>query len=230
MLSAAVSFTELSPAVAEIQWLPLLVNFSLSTLAGGALGFIGSLFISRRASRDDSRRLYRTRLDDALAALMGAIPDRVRELDEYADTLERRNQVPGVNPDDLPLPPGPYVLGVRMETALMIARGEDIRTLKSIQDVLYGLIRLPPKAQRARLSQLSESIRQWRHEEYGDQPWTHFAATARQIEKRSGMIPVPPWDDPTRDVVTKIRQPSAWSIRLQEWKTRIPRIRKPRRR
>ncbi len=221
MLSAADSLTAASASVAEIEWLPLLVNFSLSTLGGAALGFFGSLIISRRASREESRRQYRARLDDALAALMGAIPDRLRELNEYSDTFERGNLVHGIHPDELPRPPAPYVLGVRMETTLMIARGEDVRTLKSIQDVLYGLVPLPPIAQRARLSQLSESIRRWRHGEFGEQPWAHFAATARQIEKRSGMTPVPPWDDSMRNVVTKIPQPSGRIVLWREWKHRM---------
>lgn len=229
MLSAADSLTAASAAIADIQWLPLLVNFSLSTLGGAALGFFGSLIISRRTSREEDRRQYRAGLDDALAALMGAIPDRVRELDEYSDTFEYGHLVHGINPDELPRPPAPYVLGVRMETTLMIARGEDVRTLKSVQDVLYGLVHLPPTAQRARLSQLSESIRKWRHGEFGDQPWAHFAATARQIEERSGVTPVPPWDDSMRNVVTKISQPSPWTVRWREWRTRVSGLRGRRR-
>lgn len=229
MLSPADSLTAASAAIAEIQWLPQLVNFALSTVVGTALGFFGSLFIARGASRDEGRRQYRARLDDALAALMGAIPDRVRELDEYSDTFERGNLVHGIHPDELPRQPGPYVLGVRMETTLMIARGDDVRTLKSVQDVLYALVHLPPTAQRARLSQLSESIRKWRHGEFGDQPWAHFAATARQIEERSGMTPVPPWDDSMRNVVTKIPKPSVWTVRWREWRTRITGLRRRRR-
>ena len=55
MLSAADSLTAASASVAEIEWLPLLVNFSLSTLGGAALGFFGSLIPDLAAPRRPSQ-------------------------------------------------------------------------------------------------------------------------------------------------------------------------------
>jgi hypothetical protein len=179
----------------------------VATIAGSVVGAAVAGGIAWAVFRRESRRDYDARLDDALAGIALAIPARVSELDEYQDLLdELDHNDPTRNPNEDPLVPGPYELSVRLEAARMLARGEDEKTLGEVASAFHSLVMLPPKAQRARLSQLPELIRKWRHGKLGKQPWSAFTRFAFEVDQRKGMTPPPPWD-PMRRVVTKHGRP-----------------------
>lgn len=175
----------------------------IATIVGAAFAGAVTWFVFARQSHQG----YTARLDDALAGIVLAIPARVRELDEYQAHIDQLDEdAPSRDPDSDPLPPGPYEIGVRLEAARMIARGEDAKTLGEVASAFYSLVSLPTLAQRARLSQLPELMRKWRHGELGKQPWSTFTRLAFDVDRRAGMTPPPPWD-PIRRIVTKVNNP-----------------------
>ncbi|PWC06576.1 hypothetical protein [Mycetocola zhujimingii] len=178
----------------------------IATIAGSVVGAAAAGGVAWVVFRRESRQNYEARLDEALAGIVLAIPARVRELDAYQDQLDELDrQSPTRNPNDDPLPPGPYELSVRLEATRMVARNADARTLGEVASAFYSVVNLPPIEQRARLSQLPELIRKWRLGELGKQPWTAFTRFAFDVDRRAGTTPPPPWD-PMGRVVTKHNQ------------------------
>ena len=172
----------------------------LATIIGAAFAGAFTMLIFTR----ETRQAYQARLDDALAGIVLAIPARVRELDQYQKLLdEAEDNESSEAPAAEFLAPGPYELGVRLEAARMIARGEDAKTLGEVASAFYSLVSLHPKAQRARLSQLPELMRKWRHGELGKQPWSTFSRFAFDVDRRAGFSAPPPWD-PINRIVTKL--------------------------
>ncbi|MDQ0729092.1 hypothetical protein [Microbacterium sp. W4I20] len=172
----------------------------LATIVGAAFaGAVTWLIFARQ-----SHQVYVTRLDEALVGIVLAIPARVQQLDDYQTYLDDLEAGAGTDAQyQEALPPGPYDLGVRLEAARMVARGEDAKTLGEVASAFYATSSLPPKAQRARLSHLPELMRKWRHGELGKQPWSTFTRFAFDADKRAGLTPPPPWD-PVNRIVTKL--------------------------
>ncbi|WP_157559993.1 hypothetical protein [Microbacterium sp. H83] len=163
----------------------------LDTLVGAIVGALFAVGTTAWFFRAEGRRNYNGRLDDALVAIMRAIPARVEALDSHQRVLDEYERRGGGSP---PLAPGPYEIGVLLEAARLVARDPDTKTLASVADAFYSLTDLQPLAQRARLSQLSERIRHWRQGELGPTPWSTFSKMAFDIDGRTGKTPPPPWD------------------------------------
>lgn len=182
----------------------------LATIAGAmfASGTTALIFVA------DGRRAYRARLDDAVAGIMLAIPARVHELDDFHRRLEKQRRN---SKTSLTLPPGPYDLGVRLEAARLLARGDDAKTLAAVADAFYALTDLPPAPQRARLSQLAEQLRKWRHGELGQSPWAVFSRIGLSAEMRKGLTPPAPWDISRRIVTDAASRADADADRKHRW-------------
>lgn len=176
-------------------WETLLATVTGAVFAGGVTWLI---------FWQEGRRTYRQRFEDALVGLLLAIPSRVAELDRHENVLDawEANGSHG----DAPLTPGPYDLGVRLEAARLIARGNDAKTLASVADAFYSLTQLQPLPQRARLSHLAELVRKWQHGELGEHPWSTFTKFAFEVDAKTGMTPPPPWDA-MRRIITNPSQP-----------------------
>ncbi|MGC5225465.1 hypothetical protein ACPW96_23110 [Micromonospora sp. DT81.3] len=184
----------------------------LATIIGAAFAGAFTVLIFTR----ESRQACQARLDDALSGIVLAIPTRVRELDEYQRHLDEVEAGGSPEAADIDrLAPGPYELGVRLEAARMVARGEDAKTLGEVASAFYSIVSLHPKAQRARLSQLPELMRKWRHGELGKQPWSTFTRFAFDVDRRAGFSAPPPWD-PINRTVTKLPTPKRPGRRERE--------------
>jgi len=198
-----------------------IVETLIGTVAGAFFAAGTTAFMFMR----EGHRNYNARLDDALASVMLAVPARVRELDEFAASLDQwsRHEV-----GDRPESPGPYEISVNLEAARLVARGDDARTLESIGDVLAEMTLLAPRPQRARLSQLAEAIRRWRHGELGREPWSYFARLASEISQRKGLTPPPLWDIGRRIVTDAGSKYEAQLARRPWWQKLIDRRRERR--
>jgi hypothetical protein len=117
------------------EWLLNGVAALVATIVGATVALLGSMLLGKRQEAlqkdlldQEATRLYDSSLDAALGHTIEAIGERIRHLVELLELS--RTGVP------VPAPLQAYELAATANIAWMIARGDDIRALKTMTEKL----------------------------------------------------------------------------------------------